>query len=64
MSVMWNQRRIGSVRLALEQEAEALFNRALCICFRLTSLPLGGDAEAARHFDVVIVRLLLRHANG
>jgi hypothetical protein len=37
-----------SVRLAFEQEAEALFDQALCICFRLTSLPLGGDAVAQR----------------
>src|SRR5260221_3493686 len=33
MSVIWNERRIRSVRLALEQDAEALFDQALAFAF-------------------------------
>jgi hypothetical protein len=61
-----------SVRLAFEQEAKALFDEALCICFAaceaLDIARPGGNAVARRpnggYFDFVNVALLLHHAKG
>src|SRR5260221_10362727 len=65
MSVMRNERRIELLGSRSSRKRKLSLIRRFCICFRLTSLPLGGDAETARHyFDVVTVQLLLRHANG
>ena len=70
MSMMRNERRDRSVRLAFEQEAEALFDQALCICFAagevLDIARPGGDAVEPRlrggYFDFVNVRLLFHDA--
>src|SRR5260221_10563044 len=65
MSVMRNERRIELLGSRSSRKRKLSLIRRFCICFRLTSLPLGGDADTARHyFDVVTVQLLLRHANG
>src|SRR5262245_47378786 len=61
-----------SVRLAFEQEAKALFDQALCICFAaceaLDIVRTGCNAVARRpsggYFDFVNVALLFHHAKG
>ena len=61
-----------SVRLAFEQEAKALFDEALCICFAaceaLDIAHPGGNAvprgPSGGYFDLVNVALLLHHVKG
>src|SRR5260221_9676940 len=48
MSVMWNERRIEVLGSRSSRKRKLSLNRRFAFAFRLTSLPLGGDAVGRR----------------